>query len=413
MIQSNGNARVELGKTPSGLRVALRTQRGMPVVYLGLAVAVGARHESDNEQGMAHYCEHMAFKGTRRRTSLQIIRRLEGVGGELNAFTTKEDTVLHAACERRHLHRALDLLTDIAFESQYPQEEMEREVEVICDEIDSYRDTPSELIYDEFEDLLFPSHPLGHGILGQAEQLRGYTREQLASFARRRYREDNAVLFCWGDVSMKDLGRMLGGCEPVEGVDTPLPPRLQLPSGTGMTVRTLSTHQAHVVVGCQACAARSEDRPALYLLNNILGGPAMNARLNVALRERRGLVYTVESTLACYSDTGAWTTYLGCDPSDVKRCLGIVHREMDRLCQQALTQRTLAAARQQLHGQLALATQNLEQMAIDMGRTTLHSGRPRLPEEFLAQVDALTPEQLLTTAQRYFAPERMLTLIYR
>lgn len=404
---------VELGKTPSGLRVVLRTQRGMPVVYLGLAVAVGSRHEGDAEQGMAHYCEHMAFKGTSRRTALQIIKRLEGVGGELNAFTTKEDTVLHAACERRYLQRALDLLTDIAFDSQYPNEEMEHEVEVICDEIESYRDTPSEQIYDDFEDLLFPGHPLGHGILGRAEQLRGYTREQLAAFAHGGYRMDNAVLFCWGDVTMKELGPMLGGCEPFEGQCLPQPAPVQLVSGLGVTTRELGTHQAHVIVGCQACDARSDDRPALYLLNNILGGPALNARLNVALRERLGLVYTVESALVCYSDTGAWTTYLGCDPADVKRCLGIVGRELDRLCRTPLSLRALAAARQQLHGQLALASQNVEQMAIDMGRTTLRNGRPRFPEEFLAQVDALTPDQLQATAQRYFSPERMLTLIYR
>ena len=411
--RSNDGGQVAQGKAPSGLRVVLRTQRGMPVVYLGLAVAVGSRHESGEEQGMAHYCEHMAFKGTRRRTALQIIKRLEGVGGELNAFTTKEDTVLHAACERRYLKRAVDLLLDIAFESQYPAEEMEREVAVICDEIDSYRDTPSELVYDEFEDLLFPDHPLGHGILGRAEQLRGYTTGQLAAFARRHYRADNAVLFCWGDVTMRDVEAMLGRCEPDDRLCSPSPSPVQPASALGTTVRALGTHQAHVVVGCHACAAHSEDRPALSLLNNILGGPALNARLNVALRERRGLVYTVESALACYSDTGAWTTYLGCDPADVKRCLGLVRNELDRLCQHPLTQRALAAARQQLRGQLTLASQNVEQMAIDMGRTTLHGGRPRLPEELLAQIDALTPEQLLATAQQYFTPERMLTLIYR
>ena len=402
----------ETGVLPSGLRVVCHHQDGLPVVYLGLAVGVGSRHESAAEVGLAHFCEHMAFKGTRRRTAMQIINRLEGVGGELNAFTTKEDTVLSAACERRHLRRAADLLLDIAFESQYPQHEMEREVEVICDEIDSYRDTPSELIYDEFEDLLFSGHPLGHAILGDAEQLRSYSQPQLADFARRHYRPDNAVLYCWGDVSIGDLTstkglRPAGPLARPTAVDTP---QGDLPQAA--VQRQHGTHQAHVMVGCRACCWASADRPALYVINNILGGPAMNARLNVVLRERRGLVYTVESSLACYGDTGAWTTYLGCDQADVQQCLRLVRQELDRLCQHPMGDKQLAAARLQLHGQVALARQNLEQMAVEMGRSVLHEGQPRSIDQFLLQVDQLTPAQLQDTAQRYLNPKRMQALIY-
>ena len=444
------NSHTETWQLTDGMRIVCRTQADMPVVYLGIAVGVGARHETDGEQGMAHFCEHMAFKGTTRRSALQIINRLEGVGGELNAFTTKEDTVLHAACERQHLQRALELLCDIAFHSRYPEQEMEREVEVICDEIDSYRDTPSELIYDDFENLLFPGHPLGHDILGDAEQLRGYTQPQLAAFARRHYRPANAVLFVWGNVQVKELLRLLGqkstkGAKMAHDATHPGPrasvagdrrPESAASAETataravtatagavtatagaqpvcGMTERAMGTHQAHVIVGCQACCAQSADRPALYLLNNMLGGPSLNARLNLALRERRGLVYTVESSLVCYSDTGAWTTYLGCDASDLKRCLRLVRQELDRLCQSALSERLIAAARQQLHGQLALASQNIEQRAIDMGRTMLHTGAPRSLQQFLAEIDALTPPQLLSAAQRYLAPQRLLTLVYR
>ena len=401
-----------MGVLPGGLRVVCHRHEGLPVVYLGLAVGVGSRHETSAEAGMAHFCEHMAFKGTRRRTAMQIINRLEGVGGELNAFTTKEDTVLSAACERRHLARAIELLTDIAFDSQYPQQEMEREVEVICDEIDSYRDTPSELIYDEFDDMLFAQHPLGHAILGDAEQLRGYSQQQLAAFARRHYRPENAVLFCWGDVTMSDLGRVKA-TKPALPTKPTVPPPATIPAPTpGVIRRQLGTHQAHVMVGCRACARASADRPALYLLSNLLGGPAMNARLNVVLRERRGLVYTVESSLACYADTGAWTTYLGCDQGDTEQCLRLVRQEVDRLCQHAMTERQLAAARLQLHGQVALARQNTEQMAIEMGRSVLHEGQPRSIDSFLGQVDRLTPSELQDVAQRYLDPKRLMTLIY-
>ena len=297
----------------NGLRV-IHLPSTSPVVYCGIGIKAGSVNEQPGEEGVAHFCEHVTFKGTRKRSALQILNSLESVGGDLNAFTNKEDTVFYAAIQRAHFHRAVDLLTDIVFQSTYPEEEIRHEVDVICDEIESYNDSPAELIYDEFENLLFEGHPLGHNILGNAEQLRTYTTADASRFVRRNYRPEKMVFFVYGDIDFKRLisspkfldvpsgkaerGEIKRGLNEI--IDTsicsdPLPPNL----GGTYTIEK-STHQAHVMTGCQAYAYTDPRRMTLYLLNNILGGPGMNARLNLSLRERHGLVYTVESTMAAY-----------------------------------------------------------------------------------------------------------------
>ena len=410
----------------NGLRI-IHLPSSSQVVYCGYDIAAGTRNELPGEEGLAHFCEHISFKGTARRNALQIINAIEGLGGELNAFTNKEDTVYYAAISKEHFYQVVDVLTDIVFHSQYPQHEIDKEVEVICDEIESYNDSPAELIYDEFENLLFKGHPLGHNILGKAEQLRTYTTADALRFVQRNYRPEQMVFFVYGDIDFKRLisspkfmdvpsgkaerGEIKRGLN--EMIDPPICSDPQPPSLGGTYTIEKSTHQAHVMMGCQAYAYNDPRRMALYLLNNILGGPGMNARLNLSLRERHGLVYTVESTMVTYGDTGVWSIYFGCDHHDVNRCRRLVRHELDRLMQKPLSQRQLMIAKRQLKGQLAIACDNREQFALDFGRSYLHHGHERDLNALYRRIDALTAEELQAIACELFAPDHMTTLIFK
>ena len=399
----------------NGLRV-IHLPSVSPVVYCGIGINAGARHEASGEEGLAHFCEHTTFKGTRRRSALQILNALESVGGDLNAFTNKEDTVFYAAIQREHFSRAVDLLCDIVFCSEYPQHEIEREIDVICDEIESYNDSPAELIYDEFENLIFRGHPLGHNILGTRQQVQQFTSFDARRFTQRYYRPDNAIFFVYGDIDFSRLVKNLEvRCEKFEARDyssyAPQPQDISLTSHPSPLATESSHHQAHVMLGVRTFSYDDPRRMPLFLLNNILGGPGMNARLNLSLRERHGLVYTVESSQVSYSDTGCWSVYFGCDHHDVKRCLRLVHRELDRLLQHPLSDRQLQAAKRQLKGQLAIACDNREQFALDFAKHFLHYGHERSIAELLQRIDAITSSQIQDVAQQFFTPDKLQLLL--
>ena len=400
----------------NGLRV-IHLPSASQVVWCGYDLAVGSRDEMSGEEGLAHFCEHMTFKGTEQRSALQVINALERVGGELNAFTNKEDTVFYAAVTKEHFSKAVELLTDIVFHSQYPQQEIDKEVEVICDEIESYNDSPAELIYDEFENLLFQGHPLGHNILGQADQLRTYTTADALRFVRRHYRPDNAVFFVYGDVDFKRLVNSLEfkvyGLEMITPTADKSTINNKLSTINKTICREKGTHQAHVMLGTRAYRFDDPRRMTLYLLNNILGGPGMNARLNLSLRERHGLVYTVESSMAAYSDTGVWSVYFGCDHHDIHRCLKLVRKELDRMMLRQLSASQLMAAKRQLKGQLAIACDNREQFALDFGRNFLHHGRERDLDVLFAHIDAVTAEDIQQVAVELFPAEKLTTLMIK
>ena len=400
---------------PSGLRV-IHLPSSSPVVYCGYQIAAGSRHEEPGEEGLAHFCEHMTFKGTQRRNTLQVINALERLGGELNAYTNKESTVFYAAVTKEHLRVAVDLLTDIVFHSTYPQTEIAHEVEVVCDEIESYNDSPAELIYDDFENLLFDGHPLGHNILGTVERLRSYTSADVQRFTQRHYCPDNAVFFAYGDVDFHRLLKMLDDEQAGEGsrhAAIGLQELSSLQPSDAPIVRAKGTHQAHVMIGTRAYGAHHERRMALYLLNNLLGGPSMNARLNLSLRERNGLVYTVESSMVIYGETGVWCVYFGCDPHDVSRCRRLVRRELDKLMTRPLTKTALAAAKQQLKGQIAIACDNREQFALDFGKVFLFDGKERHLNDLFSKIDAITAEEVQQVACELFPQERLMTLVYQ
>ena len=404
----------------NGLRI-IHLPSASQVVYCGYQIASGTRNELPGEEGLAHFCEHMTFKGTERRNAIQIINALEGVGGELNAFTNKEDTVFYAVISKEHFSQAVEILSDIVFHSQYPQHEIEKEVAVICDEIESYNDSPAELIYDEFENIIFEGHPLGHNILGNAEQLRTYKTEDAMRFVSRNYRTDNTIFFAYGDLDFEKI------CKSVEcrteslEFDSAVPVALPSRTVANTTLSTLSpqpisrhlnTHQAHVMLGTRAYDIHHPLRIPLYLLNNILGGPGMNARLNISLRERNGLVYTVESTMVSYSDTGIWCIYFGCDSHDIKRCLKLVRRELDKMMQKPLSDTQLRNAKRQLKGQIAIACDNREQFALDFGKSFLHYGWEKDITHLYESIDNVTAEEIQKVANELFATDRLTTLIF-
>lgn len=406
----------------NGLRI-IHKPSVAEVVYCGYQIAAGTRDELPGEEGMAHFCEHMTFKGTEHRNALQIINGLEQLGGDLNAFTNKEDTTFYAAIQKEHIAKAISLLTDMVFHSTYPQHEIDKEVEVICDEIESYNDSPAELIYDEFENMLFEGHPLGHNILGNADQLRTYKTADALRFVKRNYRTDNAIFFIYGNVDFKRVVRLVSSAMMGASSSTSM---ASSSSGAGCAstpgrfgqgareiTKDIGSHQAHVMLGTRSYDIHHPLRIPLYLLNNILGGPSMNARLNLVLRERNGLVYTVESTMVSYSDTGMWSIYFGCDPHDVRKCLRLVRRELDKVMQKPLSDNALQKAKQQLKGQIAIACDNREQFALDFGKSFLHYGWEKNVEKLFDSIDKVTVDDVQKVANELFAADKLSTLIFK
>ena len=398
----------------NGLRV-IHQPSDSNVVYCGYELNVGTRNEEPGYEGMAHFCEHVSFKGTKRRKSWHISNALESVGGDLNAYTNKEDTVYYAAVLKEHTARAIDLLTDIVFYSTYPQAEIDKEVEVICDEIESYNDSPAELIYDEFENLLFANHALGHNILGTAERVRSFKTADAQRFTQRYYRPENSIFFLYGDVDFKRVVRLLERAtsdftpsKPIiePALNQPLPPNMP-----DFIEKNHGTHQAHVMVGTRGYDIHDKRRMSLYLLNNLLGGPGMNARLNLSLRERHGLVYTVESSMVSYCDTGVWAIYFGCDPKDVGRCLKLVRKELDRVIQKPLSDTQLRAVKKQIKGQIGVACDNRESFALDFGKSYLHYGWERDLNSLFRHIDEVTAESMQQVAAELMQQERLTTLV--
>ena len=404
----------------NGLRI-IHLPSDSKVVYCGYQINAGTRNEEPGEEGLAHFCEHVTFKGTERRKAWHILNCLESVGGDLNAYTNKEGTVYYSAILKEHIARAVDLLSDIVFHSVYPQAEIDKEVEVICDEIESYNDSPAELIYDEFENILFKGSPLGHNILGTAEQVRAFKTEDALRFTQKLYRPDNAIFFAYGDIDFKKLVRLLHRAladdESVVNLAEEKLPKNYPSVGDGIAGQTIvmqkNTHQAHVMIGTRAYDVNDDRRMPLYLLNNMLGGPGMNAKLNLALREHNGLVYTVESTMVSYGDTGTWSIYFGCDEHDVKRCLRLVRKELDKFMQKPLSDAQLKAAKKQIKGQIGVACDNRENFALDFGKSFLHYGWEKNVDRLYEQVDEITAAQIQTVAQELFDKDRLTTLIFK
>ncbi len=385
---------IEYYTLKNGIRVVHKPDNS-PVSYCGIAINAGTRDEEEDESGMAHFIEHMLFKGTAKRKAWHILNRLEDVGGELNAYTTKEETFVYATVLSADFERAMELCADVVFHSTFPQNEIDKEVDVIIDEINSYNDSPSELIFDDFEGMLFDNYSIGRSILGNAERLQTYTTQDALRFVNRNYCTDQIVFFSLGNVPFKKITRWAEkylGEVPERFLQTKrVAPEIYVPQ---RKLIKKDTYQAHVVLGNRAYSLPDKNRLPLYLLNNVLGGPGMNSRLNLALRERNGLAYNVESSYTSYSDTGLLFIYFGTDVKNEEKGCHLVFSELKKLRNQKFTQIQLEKAKKQLLGQLAISQENKESLCLSLGKSFLYFNRFESLAEIHKRMAAITAEQL-------------------
>ena len=396
----------------NGLRIIHKPDESA-VTYCGMVINTGSRDEVETEQGMAHFIEHMLFKGTEKRRSGHIINRLENVGGELNAYTSKEETVVYAIVLKEYFERAIELVSDIVLHSTFPQKEIDKEVVIIVDEIQSYNDSPSELIYDDFEELLFANHPIGHNILGKSELLEKYTTEDATRFVQKHYRPEEMVFFVLGDLDFNQIVRWAQKYLKTDGQEQRCNERKSPTSYRPVKKEIVkNTHQVHFMLGNRAYDLHHPNRMGMYLLNNILGGPGMNSLLNLSLREKHGLVYNVESSYQPFTDTGMWSVYFGCDTENAARCEQLVYSELQKLREQPLTENALKKYKLQLMGQMAISAEQKENLALSLGKSFLRYGKIDNLEIVKQKIEEITVDKLQEIANEIFNPDRLSVLKY-
>lgn len=397
---------------PNNLRIVHKPDSA-DVSYCGIIINTGSRDEAPNEQGMAHFIEHMLFKGTEKRRSGHIINRLEHIGGELNAFTSKEETVVYAAVLNEYFDRAMQLIADIIINSTFPQKEINKEVVIIIDEIQSYNDSPSELIYDDFEELLFANHPIGHNILGKPELLASYKTEHALDFVNKQYRPDEMIFFSMGNIDFNQLIRKAE--KHLQFKNTFQEKKNRIAPEHYVPVKKIikkNTHQTHFMLGNRAYNLYHDKRLGLFLLNNILGGPGMNSLLNLSLREKSGLVYQVESSYQPFTDTGMWTVYFGCDPENANRCEQLIYSELQKLRENKIPENKLKKYKLQLMGQMAISSEHKENLALSIGKSFLRYGKIDGLNEIRQQIEAITADDLQEIAKEIFKVEDFSVLKY-
>ena len=403
---------------PNGVKIVHRWTPS-PVAYVGVMVGAGTRDESPEENGMAHYIEHCVFKGTNRHSARAIIHAIEGIGGEINAYTTKEETTFYAAILAEHVQLTLHLIAEMILQPAFKKEETDKERMVILDEIESYNDQPSELIYDDFENLVFSGSTLAMPILGTKKTLRHISSkpEYAKNWMAQHYTPERMVVFCQGNIKPEKIFRLaereFGHLSGEAGLTAK---RSISDNGLSAPERERSfkrhTHQVHAMLGGRAYKIGDDNQLGLFLLNNILGGGSLNSRLNLSLRESKGLVYTVESTYTPLSDTGYWCIYWACDPQDYDQSLGLVRHELDKLRETALSDSALRHALIQLRGQLAISAQNQENSALAMAKSVLYRGEAPSWEQTMKKIEHSTPQQILKIAQEIFEPKNAYILTY-
>lgn len=397
----------------NGLKV-IHQQAPMKAAWCGLIIGVGSRDERPEEEGIAHFIEHVIFKGTERRKAYHILSRMEDVGGELNAYTTKEDTCIYASFLPKDYERTLELFSDIVFNSVFPEREIEKEKEVVIDEINSYRDSPGELIFDDFEELIYRGYPIGRNILGSEQAVKGLTRHDIQEFVKRNYHPGRMVISSIGDIPfdklVKLIERYFGGIPANETPLVRLQPEIYEPQ---TRVINMDTYQNHCVIGNVAYDYTQDNRLPLSLLVNILGGSGMNSRLNLNIREKYGLAYNVEANYTPYSDTGVFTVYFGCDAEDLDKCLRLCRKEMSLLCREPLGNMQLHKAKNQMIGQITLSSENYENMMLSIGKSFLIYGKVDELDAICSEVSSITPELLLQVARDIFAADKQSVLIYK
>jgi len=396
----------------NGIRLIHRPNTS-EVAHFGLIVHTGTRDENPDEHGLAHFMEHMFFKGTAKRSPFQIISRLEDVGGEINAYTTKEETALYASFLKQDYRRALELVQDIFLHSSFPEREREKEAEVILSEIQGYDDSPSELIFDRAEELLFPKHSIGRNILGTEESLAGFRNGSLQKFLAENYSTDEMVLSLVGNIPFEKIKRAAEkyfGAIPQKSRSR----KRYIPeSASGIKlIENRKAYQKHCMLVGPAYALPDQKRLQLYLLNNILGGPGMNSRLNMALRERRGYSYSAESHYSPYTDTGVQMIYFSCDPDKFGKSMQVTRDEIRKLRTRLINESRLSHARKQLMGQLSISRENNEHLMLTTGKSYLVFNRIDSLETIRKNLELITSNMLRETANEILDPAKLNTLIF-
>ncbi|MCL1974437.1 MAG: insulinase family protein [Bacteroidetes bacterium] len=396
----------------SGLKCVF-TPVDAPVAYCALGVAAGSRMEPIRLNGLVHLTEHMLFKGTKKRSAFYINNRLERLGGELNAYTTKEELVVHATVLKEDLAKALDLLSDIFFHSTFPAGELAKEKEVVADEISSYKESPPELIVDEFDQLIFEGHPLAAPILGTRQSLACIQSLDLFDFVHRYFVPSQMVLSVVANISERRMQKFAHAYFDLSSAPFMAPPLFQgdFPAPF-FREKHRRTHQAHCLIGVRAYSYFDPKRIALSLLINLLGGPSPNARLNLLLREKYGLVYNVEASYTPFSDSGVASIYFGADRNDWKRCSDLIRLELDKLCHTPLSLGQLHSAQKQLIGQLTIAADNAESKCLNQLKSVMVYGKVEPLETLTERIKAVTPQELKEVARELFSPQAMSTLLY-
>ncbi|MEN8119402.1 MAG: pitrilysin family protein [Bacteroidota bacterium] len=397
----------------NGIRL-IHSPSDSQIAYCGLIVNAGSRDEKENQQGLAHYLEHAIFKGTAKRRSFHILNRLENVGGDINAFTTKEDTCVYTAFLKEHYARSFELISDIVFNSTFPEKEIEKEKEVIIDEINSYKDSPSELIFDEFEDLIFKNQPLGRNILGNAKKIRKYNREDLIQFRDENYTTDQIVIFSLGNISFKkliNLTEKFFGHIPQKSADTKQ--NSNIIYQPQKLILNKNFHQLHAIIGNTAYDVWDKRRTALSFLNNLLGGSSMNSRLSMALRERNGFVYDIESNYTSYTDTGVFNIYFGTEKEKFEKSVNLIYKEFTKLREEKLGVLQLSRAKQQLIGQMAIGMDNKESVAYSLGRSFLLFNKVDSLQEITKKIDAITASEIMEISNEILDESKLSLLVYR
>ena len=397
---------------PNGIRL-IHKQKNGEIAHLVLMVNTGSRDEEDHENGMAHFIEHTIFKGTENRKAYHILSCLDNVGGDLNAYTTKEETCLQASFLKQHYKRTFDLFADIAFHSTFPENELTKEKEVILDEINSYLDSPSDEIYDVFEEMMFKGHPMSRNILGTTELVKGFTREDVRRFIANNYSTDQIVLGTIGDISFKDFERLAMSYFGEQPAHIVKKQRVPFKNYKPQYIKTeRHNHLSHCMIGGMAPEYNSPLKMPIVLLNNILGGPAMSSRLNLNIREKYGFAYTIESQYNAYSDTGLISIYMGVDPDSLDRSIELTYKELDKICNQKLGSMQLNHAQQQIIGQVALGYESGMNELLSITRSVIMNEPLEYMEDIIRKVNAVTAGDIMETANLVFDKKQLSTLIF-
>lgn len=398
---------------PSGIRV-IHKPNNSGVSHCGLMVMAGSRDEEEDEQGLAHFIEHTLFKGTKKRKAFHILSRLDEVGGELNAFTSKEETFIYGSFLNTYFNRAIELIFDITFQSVFPAKEIEKEKDVILDEILTYLDSPAEAIFDDFEDLLFEGHSIGRNILGTKKSIAEFDRSKILKFIERLYQPENMVFCSVGNISEKKLKNYLLKADALAQTRTKTYKRTPINAYKPIERDfKKSNFQSHIIIGNRACSMHDKDLTAYTILNNILGGPGLNSRLNLNVREKYGFAYSIESFLQPYSDTGVFGVYVGTDQNTMGRAQKLIQKELKKLSTEKLGVLQLSKAKKQLIGQIALGQESQINQMISLAKARLNYETIETLEEIHKKIEAVTADNLIEVAQKLFDPKQQSMLIYR